>query len=54
MLNLLEQSGFETVKEFYFEEEEKEAALMMITRETFEQDVLDGKISHSAPRASDD
>lgn len=54
MIHLLEQSGFETITEFYFEEEQKDAALMMITRETFEQIVLDGKISLSAPGASDD
>jgi RimJ/RimL family protein N-acetyltransferase len=54
MRNLLEQSGFETIREFYFEEEEKEAALMMITRETFEEAVFDGSVSLSAPRASDD
>jgi RimJ/RimL family protein N-acetyltransferase len=40
MIYVLETLGFERQTEFYFEEEDKEAALMLCTRERFEEETL--------------
>lgn len=45
VIHVFEQCGFESHQEFYFEEAEKDALLMVCERERFERDVLADAVS---------
>lgn len=54
VIHLLEECGFEPVREFYFEEADKDALLMVCEQETFEETMLADSPGTLAPGATDD
>jgi len=54
VVHFVEQCGFEARKEFYFEEADKDALLMVCEREAFEEALLTGSPATTGRAPTDD